>query len=80
MSPMHEEEPPKPKDVVELRVVEDEATTAKEEKQYSLVENIQRMFHWFCMSFLFMIFINLCIVINTVCLALDYYPLNAELQ
>ena len=27
-----------------------------------------------------MIFINLCIVVNTVCLALDYYPTNTELQ
>jgi Ion transport protein len=27
-----------------------------------------------------MIFINLCIVVNTACLALDYYPNNPELQ
>ena len=27
-----------------------------------------------------MIFINLCIVINTICLGLDYYPTNTELQ
>lgn len=27
-----------------------------------------------------MIFINLCIVVNTVCLALDYYPTNTEMQ
>ena len=38
------------------------------------------MFFWICTSFTYMILINLCIVANTVCLALDYYPTNNELQ
>jgi len=32
------------------------------------------------MSFSFQIFINFCIVFNTVCLGLDYYPANPGLQ
>ena len=38
------------------------------------------MFYWLCLSVTYMLFINLCIVANTVCLALDYYPNNYELQ
>jgi hypothetical protein len=38
------------------------------------------MFFWICTSFTYMLLINLCIVANTVCLALDYYPTNNELQ
>lgn len=38
------------------------------------------MIYWLCTSWIYVLFINLCIVANTVCLALDYYPINNELQ